>query len=83
MNAKCVLSSRLAGAALLATSFAAVSTHAQDYPSKPIRMIVPFAAAGILDIVARAVGERLAGLLGRQRQSQAYGRRDAESDGAH
>lgn len=50
MNAKCVLSSRLAGAALLAMSFAAVSTHAQDYPSKPIRMMVPFAAAGILDI---------------------------------
>src|ERR1700704_2136607 len=59
-----LLSKRRAGAAILALSLAAVSAHAQDSPRKPIRMIVPFAAAGILDIVARAVGERLAGALG-------------------
>jgi tripartite-type tricarboxylate transporter receptor subunit TctC len=55
---------RLAGAAVLALSLAAASAHAQVYPDKPVRMIVPFAAGGILDIVARAVGERLNGPLG-------------------
>ncbi len=64
MNAIPVLAPWLAGAAVLTMSFAAATAHAQVYPGKPIRMIVPFAAGGILDIVARAVGERLGGLLG-------------------
>ena len=63
MNARLLLP-RLAGAAVLALSLAAASAHAQVYPDKPVRMIVPFAAGGILDIVARAVGERLNGPLG-------------------
>jgi tripartite-type tricarboxylate transporter receptor subunit TctC len=65
MNAK-RFPPRLAGAAVLALSFAAAPAHAQAYPGRPIRMIVPFAAGGILDIVARAVGERLNGSLGQQ-----------------
>lgn len=32
---------------------------AADYPNKPIRMIVPFAAGGGLDITARLIGQRL------------------------
>ncbi|MBI3936560.1 MAG: tripartite tricarboxylate transporter substrate binding protein [Betaproteobacteria bacterium] len=32
---------------------------AQDYPSKPIRLIAPFAPAGTLDVLARAIGQRL------------------------
>ena len=54
----------LAAAALLALLPGVRPVQAQRYPDKPIRMIVPFAAGGILDIVARAVGERLSGSLG-------------------
>jgi tripartite-type tricarboxylate transporter receptor subunit TctC len=37
---------------------------AQSYPSKPIRMVVPFAAGGPTDVYARAVGQELSKLFG-------------------
>ncbi len=40
------------------------SAVAQNYPTKPIRMIVPFAPGGGTDLVARAVAQRISGPLG-------------------
>ena len=40
--------------------------RAQAYPSRPVRMIVPFASAGASDIVARVMGQWLSERLGQQ-----------------
>jgi tripartite-type tricarboxylate transporter receptor subunit TctC len=48
---------------LLVLSGAAV---AQDWPVKPVRMIVPYAAGGLPDIMARLLGVRLAEAIGQQ-----------------
>ncbi len=38
--------------------------HAQDYPSKPIKLIIPFAGGGITDLAGRVVADRLSFKLG-------------------
>ena len=51
-------------AAALAFALAATSGWAQAYPTKPIRVIVPFPAGGPVDQTARALGSRLSTSLG-------------------
>ena len=53
-------------AAFLASTFWFGSAHAQNYPTKPIRMVVPSVAGGILDTVARTVAGKLSERLGQQ-----------------
>ena len=45
--------------------FAAVgAAHAQSYPDKPIKLLVPFAAGGTTDLIARAISDALGKALG-------------------
>ncbi|MSQ72167.1 MAG: tripartite tricarboxylate transporter substrate binding protein [Betaproteobacteria bacterium] len=53
------------GVALCAAAFAPHAT-AQAYPAKPARIIVPFAAGGSSDVMARTVGKQLAEQMGAQ-----------------
>ena len=54
----------VAGAAMLAGS--AAPAAAQDYPTRPITLIVPFAAGGPTDVIARIVGDHMSKTLGQQ-----------------
>jgi len=45
--------------ALLAAALAAPAAIAQGFPSKPVKIVVPFAAGGAVDIVSRTVGQRM------------------------
>ena len=49
---------------VLAGLLLAVSAGAQTYPSKPIRVVVPWPAGGLVDVAARQLGQRMQNTLG-------------------
>jgi tripartite-type tricarboxylate transporter receptor subunit TctC len=51
---------------LLVFLFAAGLAQAQNYPSKPVRLIVPFAAGGSTDVIARILAPKLSEVWGQQ-----------------
>jgi tripartite-type tricarboxylate transporter receptor subunit TctC len=52
--------------ALTVAAFFAFAAHAQTYPSKPVRIIVPFSPGGATDIVTRILAQKLTEAWGQQ-----------------
>ena len=57
---------RILMAAWLAVALCAGPALAQDYPTKPVRLIVPFPAGGSSDVVARFIAQGLSEKMGQQ-----------------
>lgn len=57
---------KLLATIMMFAGLGAMTASAQNYPTRPITLIVPFAAGGPTDIVARIVGENMSKTLGQQ-----------------
>jgi len=42
----------------------AIASYAQNFPTRPLRIVVPYAAGGSTDVLARMVGQKLTAVLG-------------------
>jgi Tripartite tricarboxylate transporter family receptor len=56
----------LSAASVLAPTLASRAALAQSWPSRVVRLVVPYSAGGPTDIVARLIAERLSNIWGRQ-----------------
>ena len=66
----CARSSRIpifaAAIALVLLATSALAQTGTAYPEKSVRLVVPFAAGGALDVVARIAGQKMTETWGRQ-----------------
>jgi len=53
-------------ALLITTTIWSVAAPAQNYPTRPVIMVVPFAAGGTFDVMGRIIATRMSELLGQQ-----------------
>ena len=60
---RCLLTVRLS-ILLLASPLCVTTAHAQTYPDKPVRVIVPYAAGGPNDIFGRLIARKLTEIFG-------------------
>jgi tripartite-type tricarboxylate transporter receptor subunit TctC len=60
-----VFASRVAAAAVLALGVVCQPLAADDYPTRPITILIPLAAGGAMDIIARSFAPKLAERLGK------------------
>ncbi len=51
---------------VVALTLLPVMAHAQNFPTKPVRVIVPYAAGGAVDVMARTIGQALSKTWGQQ-----------------
>jgi tripartite-type tricarboxylate transporter receptor subunit TctC len=63
MNSR--IRSSIAAVALLGAAAAGAPVAAQDYPNRPVQVIVPFSAGGAVDAVGRLMAQKLSDRLGR------------------
>src|ERR1700748_4007158 len=59
-----MMTRRLSLLAVAGAAVWSVAAGAQSYPARPITLVVPYAAGGVFDTIARIVGARMGELLG-------------------
>lgn len=59
-----IAASAIAAAAFVAAGFVSATAVAQNYPTRPVRIILPFAAGGGTDLLARLLAQRFTEALG-------------------
>jgi tripartite-type tricarboxylate transporter receptor subunit TctC len=57
---------KISAAAIAALAATIVAASAQTYPTKPVTMIIPFAAGGPTDVLGRVMAQRMSEILGQQ-----------------
>jgi tripartite-type tricarboxylate transporter receptor subunit TctC len=65
------------GLALVVFGLSVIAAQAQDYPNRPIHIVIPFAPGGVVDLSARIVAEKLGSVLGQQIVTKAVPERAA------